>query len=243
MKSLAALAALALAIGLALPAQAQAEETGVSVSEPVVVELFTSQGCSSCPPADALLEQLAGRRDVLALALHVDYWDYIGWKDIFASPDYTQRQKGYAHAAGRKMIYTPQMVVMGQKDILGGDAMALSDAIAVQHGTARPVALQVQRRGDELSLSVSAREGLPDHPVAIYVLRYTPMKTVDITRGELAGRRIDYANIVEDLRQVATWDGQAAAVFTVPYAKGLPGAVLVQNAPYGAVLAAAGIAQ
>src|SRR6056297_1329329 len=82
--------------------------------DPVVVELFTSQGCSSCPPADAMLGELAERDDVIPLALHVDYWDYIGWADIFADPAYTRRQKGYAHATGQRMVYTPQMVIDGQ---------------------------------------------------------------------------------------------------------------------------------
>ncbi len=96
---------------------------------PVVVELFTSQGCSSCPPADAILGDLAGRDDVIALALHVDYWDYIGWKDTFADPSYTKRQRAYARVAGARNIYTPQMVVGGMDHLVGVRPMELSDLI------------------------------------------------------------------------------------------------------------------
>ena len=96
----------------------------------VVVELYTSQGCSSCPPADALLEQLAARDDVIALSLHVDYWDYLGWQDAFANPAFTKRQRGYAARAGSSMIYTPQMVIGGRDHIVGTKGMELSDLIA-----------------------------------------------------------------------------------------------------------------
>uniref|UniRef100_UPI002FDA0931 DUF1223 domain-containing protein n=1 Tax=Pontibaca methylaminivorans TaxID=515897 RepID=UPI002FDA0931 len=92
---------------------------GAAQAGPVVVELFTSQGYPSCPPADAMLAELAGREDVLPLALHVDYWDYMGWKDTFASPENTARQRGYAAAGERKMVYTPQMVINGADHLVG----------------------------------------------------------------------------------------------------------------------------
>jgi len=108
MKTVAATLALLCAFAT-VPDRAQAEPL-------VVVELFTSQGCSSCPPADALMIELVQRKDVIGLALHVDYWDYIGWKDEYGDPSFTRRQKGYAHRAGRKMVYTPQMIVNGQEE-------------------------------------------------------------------------------------------------------------------------------
>lgn len=234
MKSFAALATV-LCLSLSGGALAQQEQT----SEPVVVELFTSQGCSSCPPADALLKQLAPRSDVIALALHVDYWDYIGWKDIFASPVNTNRQKGYAHTAGRRMIYTPQMIVMGQHDISGSDAMGISKAIATSQSEPRPVALDVQERDGQITISVSPRVALPEGPIIVQLLRYTPAQTVDITRGELAGHRMEYANIVNDLQQVAVWDGQQDGAFSLSYDGDSPAAVVVQQAPFGAILAAA----
>ena len=115
-------------------------------TSPVVVELFTSQGCSSCPPADAMLHKLAERDDVIALALHVDYWDYIGWKDEFAVPAYTKRQRGYARTNGRRMIYTPQMVINGQDDVIGAKPMDVSDLIQKHHEVADKVALEIEIR-------------------------------------------------------------------------------------------------
>lgn len=138
MRSLASLIA---ALVLALPVHSQ------TAREPVVVELYTSQGCSSCPPADALLHELAARDDVLPLALHVDYWDYIGWKDKFARREHTRRQKGYARAGGRRMIYTPQMIIMGQEDVVGADAMQVESAIQKHQKQPRPVSLKLRRDG------------------------------------------------------------------------------------------------
>jgi hypothetical protein len=109
----------------AVPMQALAEDKGM----PVVVELFTSQGCSSCPPADEYLGELAHRRDVIALAFHVDYWDYIGWKDPFASPDFTRRQRAYAGALGLRGLYTPQMIVDGRADAVGSDRARVEDMV------------------------------------------------------------------------------------------------------------------
>ena len=241
MKSISAFTtALAAAFYLALPSGgALAQQVNQAQPQPVVVELFTSQGCSSCPPADALLKQLAQRPEVIALALHVDYWDYIGWRDFFASPANTNRQKGYAQVGGRRMIYTPQMIVMGQQDVSGSDAMGLADAISAYQARPRPVALELQRQAGRLTVSVAPRGTLPDGPVVIQIVRYTALETVDITRGELAGHQIDYANIVNDFQQVAIWDGQQADVFTVEYDGTQPAAVLVQQGPFGAVLAAA----
>ncbi len=232
-------AVLSAVLGLALPSGALAQQGEEASPQPVVVELFTSQGCSSCPPADALLKQLAQRPGVIALALHVDYWDYIGWKDFFASPSNTNRQKGYAQVNGRKMIYTPQMIVMGQQDIPGSDVMGLSEAISAYQARPRPVALELQRQGGRLTVTVAPRGALPEGPIAIQLVRYTALETVEITRGELAGHQIDYANIVNDFQQVAIWDGQRASAFTVDYDGAQPAAILVQLGPFGAVLAAA----
>lgn len=235
--------ALAATLCLSLPGVTLAQHLEGTAPEPVVVELFTSQGCSSCPPADALLKQLAERRDVLALALHVDYWDYIGWKDSFARPDFSRRQKGYAHRAGRKMIYTPQMIVMGDNDVSGADTMGIAEAIQAHQTTQRPVALDLQRTGSRLTVSLVPRIVLPDRPVSILIARYSPLETVDITRGELAGHRIAYVNVVDDLRQIEIWDGQQAISVTVDFDGAQPGAVLVQQGPFGPVLAAARITQ
>ncbi len=208
-------------------------------SGPVVVELFTSQGCSSCPPADALLHRLAGREDVLPLALHVDYWDYIGWTDQFAKPEHTLRQKGYAHAGGRSMIYTPQMVIMGQDDVVGADAMELAEVIAKHQRSAPQVQIEAVREGEILTLRLQALVALPQELLVVQLVRFAPVKPIVITRGELAGSQFDYANVVEDWLQLDTWDGQSELTVVVPMIGAEPAAVLVQQDRFGAILAAA----
>ena len=217
---------------LAMPVSAFAQ------SRIVVVELFTSQGCSSCPPADALLHRLTTREDVLPLALHVDYWDYIGWKDLFADPAHTVRQKGYAHEAGRNMIYTPQMVIMGQEDVVGADAMELSEVIARHQNVAQPVKIQAKRTDEELQVVVRPLTDLPSETLNVQLVRYSPVKSVSISRGELAGRQFDYVNVVEEWSQLGTWNGQDDLTLTVPLSGPQSAAVLVQRGPYGAILAA-----
>ena len=227
------LASIVTALSLALPVYGQ------SAAEPVVVELYTSQGCSSCPPADALLHELAKREDVLPLALHVDYWDYIGWKDPFARPAHAKRQKGYAHAGGRRMIYTPQMIIMGQDDVVGTDAMEVADAIERHTDQPRPVSLSVVRQGDELVIRLQPRVQMPDGKLVVQLVRYTPERTISIKRGELAGRTFTYANVVEDWQIAAEWDGAGELEVSVPVSGSQPAAVLVQEAPFGRIIAAA----
>ncbi|MFW8636870.1 DUF1223 domain-containing protein [Cribrihabitans pelagius] len=246
------LAAMAAVLAMALPVRAQAQEAvprGPDAPEaPVLVELFTSQGCAACPPADALLHRLAGREGVLPLALHVDYWDYIGWKDRFADPAHTKRQKGYAQIAGRRMIYTPQMIVMGTDDVMGADAVQVAEAIARHSSAPRAVSVGLTRAGGSLNIHLaprgSAAEGFAQgiagaDRLVVHLVRYAPLKTVRITRGELAGRTLSYANVVEGWQAVAEWDGRAPLDLTVP----LPGpnraAVVVQQGAHGPVLAAA----
>lgn len=135
------LSALALALGIA-SAPARAEQ---SVGRTVLLELYTSQGCASCPPADEMLHSLTGREDVIALALHVDYWDYIGWPDTFASPQHTNRQQGYARRHGHSTIYTPQVILNGQEMIEGFRTDDVMDAIARNHARPPEVALTLAR--------------------------------------------------------------------------------------------------
>ncbi|MEM7520744.1 MAG: DUF1223 domain-containing protein, partial [Pseudomonadota bacterium] len=148
----------------------------VGQDTPVVVELYTSQGCSSCPPADALMHELAGRDDVIALAMHVDYWDYIGWKDPFGNPAHADRQRAYAAEGNRRTIYTPEMVVQGVTDIVGTKPMKLAEAIAAHARMAPKVQLDLGREGDVLTISAQALAALP-RDMAVYVLRYTPHQT------------------------------------------------------------------
>ena len=205
----------------------------------VVVELFTSQGCSSCPPADALLGELAeSRADVLPLALHVDYWDYIGWKDEFADPKYTLRQKGYARANGDRTIYTPQMIVGGVDHVVGYKPMKLGMMIE-KHLDQRPaVTLDLRRSGNAVTVLARAQSAQPTG-LLVQLVRYTPKRTVSIRRGENAGHTLSYHNIVEQFDIVGRWDGKGAYRQNLKLSGEGKFAVLVQRGTDGPIVAAA----
>lgn len=204
---------------------------------PVVVELFTSQGCSSCPPADALLHELAGRDDVIPLALHVDYWDYIGWKDVFAQAKFTQRQKGYARSGGWRTIYTPQMVVNGAEDVVGSRPMKVTDLIRKHAKRAPRVDLNVTRQGG--TLSITARSLAGQEPCDIHIVRYEPSEQVRISRGENAGKALTYSHIVKDWQRVAQWNGKGTYRAEVALKGSAPVVVILQQPNHGAIVAAA----
>jgi hypothetical protein len=209
---------------------------------PVVVELFTSQGCSSCPPADALLAELAAQPGVIALALHVDYWDYLGWKDSFASPAFSARQKAYAKSFGRRSIFTPQMVVQGREALVGHDAPGVLRAIAEGMTEQAPINLALRREGGVLTISLSPRDA-PVGAAEVHVVGVIPSHEVSIEGGENAGHRILYSNIVASWDTVATWDGTTAVELRY---EGLDGAatpvvVIVQRGRIGPVLSAASL--
>lgn len=204
---------------------------------PVVVELFTSQGCSSCPPADRMLHELAGREDVIALALHVDYWDYIGWKDEFASAAHSQRQREYAAVAGRRSVYTPQMIVNGETSVVGAKAMKLADAIRDHRDDDSGVSLTLARAGDDVTIAAQADRAVG--PMEVSVLRYDPLRKISITRGENAGHDFAYANVVRDWQVAAAWSGAEPLTLDVPAPGDAPVVVLIQAAGRGPILAAA----
>jgi hypothetical protein len=207
---------------------------------PVVVELFTSQGCSSCPPADALLTELAGREGVIALALHVDYWDYLGWKDSFASPAFTARQRAYAKAARSRSIFTPQMVVQGQDRLVGHDADRILGSIATHREAAAPVGLRVVRETGVLRISLEPGRG-PAEPADIHVVRFVPSHDVAIEGGENVGRAITYTNIVTDWQTIARWDGSEPVELVYDLPGSEPLAVIVQRTRMGPVVTAAAL--
>ncbi|WP_299376287.1 thioredoxin family protein [uncultured Tateyamaria sp.] len=229
MKHLSALA-FGLFTALSVPAWAQS---------PVVVELFTSQGCSSCPPADKLMHELAKRDDVIALALHVDYWDYIGWKDEFADPNYSKRQRGYAVEAGRRSVYTPQMIINGTTDIVGARPMELSKAIADHSAMASPVTLSVVRSGDDVAITATAQDVAG--PLIVHMVRYQEERTAKITRGENAGHTLAYANVTEDWKILQEWDGATDLSLTAQATGDKPVVVLIQQGVHGRIVAAAQI--
>jgi hypothetical protein len=230
---------LVMASGLAAGAATGAATGAAADDHPVLVELFTSQGCSSCPPADALFHDLTTRDDVIALSLHVDYWDYIGWADTFARPEFTDRQKGYAHAAGERMIYTPQMVVGGVVHVAGTKPMRLAEAIERLGDAPVAVDLTVRRHGTDVEIAAEARQSLPGTMV-VQMMRYAPEQTVEIRRGENAGRTVTYANVVTDMATLGTWDGREPLVMHVTIdGRPDPVVVVLQRDGHGPVVAAA----
>ena len=219
--------------------------------QPVVVELFTAQGCSSCPPADAMLADMAERNDLLALSFHVDYWDYLGWIDTLARPEFTRRQQTYAHAFREHGLYTPQVIV-GGTDTMIAPRPADLDALIEAHRTAPPaLALTLEREGTRSILTLTPRRALSGR-VEVGMVRYLPRRMVRIEAGENRGRHIEYRNIVLRMDRLADWDGRRVLRLSVSQGdKGLvPGtptealpedtrhAIIVQEAGPGPILAA-----
>ncbi len=219
---------LAAAVSFASPSHAQ--------DRVVLVELFTSQGCSSCPPADAFLHELAKRDDVVALAMHVDYWDYIGWEDSFAQPEFTARQRAYARIGNRKMVYTPQMVINGRDHVVGSNPMDTNDMIAAHKELAVEVDLTAERDGDTLSVMAYSQSDTSG-TASVHLLRYMPNKTVDILRGENAGRTLDYANVVTEMAMLGEWDMIEPLSLDVTLEGSEPAVIVVQSNRNGPVRA------
>lgn len=204
----------------------------------IVVELYTSQGCSSCPPADDLLAQMVGRDDVIALALHVDYWDYLGWKDNFGSAAFTARQHGYAQASRAETVYTPQMVIAGQTHVIGSKAMDVMDAVAAQRARPSVIDLQIARAGSQISINAESKSAEPGDMV-VQVVRYLPEQSVAIKRGENRGKTISYVNIVKTWQVIGRWDGLAPLNIQTEASGSDPVVVIVQRDHFGPILAAA----
>jgi hypothetical protein len=204
----------------------------------VVVELYTSQGCSSCPPADALLKRLALRDDVIALALHVDYWDYIGWKDNFAQPAFTKRQKAYARVAGARSIYTPQIIIGGIAHVVGARPMDVADLVMEQKSQARSVDLKASRAREQILIRASKVAGTGQGDMIVQLVRYIPKATVAIKTGENAGKTLEYVNVVTHLSVVGTWTGRRDLALDVPVQGNDPAVIIVQKADHSSILAA-----
>ena len=218
--------------GLAAAPAAQAEgERGV------VVELFTSQGCVACPPADELMARLAQRPGVIALSLHVDIWDYLGWADPFADPAFTSRQKAYARAAGSRSIFTPQMIVGGVHQLAAPRGMDVADLVMAEAARGERVHLTLRRSGETLRIAVEAEPPL-EGGARIDLVRYTPHATVMIEGGENAGLEVTQHNIVTLWQEIARWDGTAPLTLEVVVEGAEPTVVIVQEHGPGAILAA-----
>lgn len=180
----------------------------ISGPKPVgVVELFTSQGCSSCPPADSVLGDLAKRPDVIALGYHVDYWDYLGWKDTFGSRAFTDRQYAYAASFGSRSVYTPQAIVNGRADFNGGDGSSINSALRAmsRKGAGMTADVSVRREQNSVFVNVNGQSGGKE--VHVVVVSYAKAQPVRIERGENTGRSIVYANPVTRIDTIGMWHG------------------------------------
>jgi hypothetical protein len=203
----------------------------------VVLELYTSQGCASCPPADALFSTFADRSDVIALGLHVDYWDYIGWRDRFAQPAFTTRQKTYARRSGSSTVYTPQMIIGGTDRVQGFRPMAVQDLLAQHRARAPQVRMSVERVDGQLIVRAEAEPPL-GHEVSVQMVRYTPSETIRINAGENAGREVTYRNIVTVWAEIARWNGAGSVVWQSAIEGDAPVVVILQEAGHGPILSA-----
>jgi hypothetical protein len=183
---------------------------------------------------------LAANPRLLPLALHVDYWDYIGWADKFAHSQFTDRQRDYARAIGSRTIYTPQLIIGGQDRIEGFAPVETAEHLERHLAKSPDVGLSVERKGDTLVIRAKAEKPL-DAPVRVQLVRYLPEETVTIERGENAGKTITYRNIVTSWEALGAWSGQEPMEIAVPFSGSQPGAVIVQSDGPAAILAAARI--
>jgi hypothetical protein len=247
-------ALIALATGLAgLAGYAQAQSAGTapptSVStSPIkaVLELYTSQGCSSCPAADALLTRLAQRNDVIAVSLPVDYWDYLGWKDTLAQAKFSERQKAYAKALGDGMVYTPQVIVNGAVHVNGSDEGKIAAAISKTSKTMARSHVPVQLTAVDGKVLVdigAAPQGSTAKEATVWLAVISPSIEVPINRGENKGKTITYSNVVRDLIPIGMWSGKPMKVqlqrHSIAHAGAERCAVLVQQDKAGPIVGAA----
>jgi len=205
-------------------------------AHPTVVELFQSQGCSSCPPANANVAAIADRPDILALSFSVTYWDPLGWKDTFATAAYTARQWDYAHGLHHENVFTPQVVVNGRRDGVGADPHELTRLVqAGDRGAGGP---SVAIRGGVAAIGAGQA---PAGGADVWLVRYDPrVIQVAIKRGENSGRTLPHRNIVRQLVRLGRWNGAPSSLTLAPAPDpGLRTAVLVQRPGGGPILAAA----
>ena len=185
-----------------------------ALAEPprAVVELFTSQGCSSCPPADELLVEYSRQPDIVALSLPVNYWDYLGWKDTLAHVAFTERQKAYAHSRSDRQVFTPQMIVNGKKSSIGSDRAQVEKAIQYTTKGRRtlPVNVMITEQNGTVSIAIEETPDTAQREAEIWILPVLKSQTVPIERGENRGKTITYANVVRGLNRVGEWRGGSA---------------------------------
>ncbi|CDX40280.1 conserved exported hypothetical protein [Mesorhizobium plurifarium] len=214
------LAAAALALtalgGVALGAEPEKAATGktdkAQTDRPLgVVELFTSQGCSSCPPADEFFAELAGKDDIVALAYHVNYWDYLGWQDTLSTKENTDRQYDYMRAFGSRSVYTPQAVINGRSHVNGASRKDVDGALARMDrtGEGMRVAIKVSRTSDRVMIDAGDAAGGGPTDAHLVIVYFDPPQMVKIGQGENSGRSLTYWNAVSDIQTAGMWHGKA----------------------------------
>ena len=209
---------------------------------PILIELFTSQGCSSCPPADALIGRLTERPDLLALSLPVTYWDMLGWKDTLASEANTRRQKSYAAVMGRGGVYTPQIIVDGLVDVVGSREAQVEAAIGARRADMRDLPVSVSASREAVHIALGSVPEKTNNDATVWLLHVLSHASVRIATGENKGRNMEYRNVVRDIRAVAVWKGQPLSLDVPRVDQGSAPydalAVLVQEGEYGRVVGA-----
>lgn len=198
-----------LVAGACLLASAPAPSFASSHNRPVVVELFTAQGCSGCPDANAALERAARDPKVVVLTYGVDYWDYLGWRDTFARPEFTERQRGYRQALGQRSVSTPQIVIDGQRQLVPRSApeveIALSEPVS---SSLPPPDIEFRETGDRVAVG-SGR--LPEGGAEVVAVRYAPgLQTVEVRTGDNQGQSVRHINVVKEIRNLGDWNGRAS---------------------------------
>ena len=181
-----------------------------------IVELFTSQGCSSCPPADKIIGELANDPSVIALSMPIDYWDYLGWKDTLADARFSARQKAYSKTRGDREVYTPQMVVNGATHVLGSDRARIEGAIeTTRKAGVMSVPVSMKVAGEQITVSVAASPAPLVAHGEVWICAVSKAVPISIGRGENRGREITYHNVVRNLLKVGDWNGSSGS-WTVP---------------------------
>ncbi len=212
MKQLAS--SLAATLVLALPVLAGMGSGSAQAEQPrAVVELFTSQGCSSCPPADQLFSQLSRDPNLVVLTMPVDYWDYLGWKDTLAQPAFSARQRTYAHARGDMNVYTPQAVVSGESHVLGSDRARIE---ATTRASLLPVDVAIEEAAAGPTVRIGAANAASLPKAAVWLVPVARNATVAIARGENSGRSIAYSNVALGMVRLGEWSGQAMSFKVTP---------------------------
>lgn len=223
------------ALAISTTGLTQMAQAGDSV---VLVELYTSQGCSSCPEADEILSEISRRDDVIALGLHVDYWDYLGWQDHLAQPEFAVRQAAFnAKMDSKYRLVTPQMIFNGRDYVAGAKRQKILDYIEMLSAEPERANIVLSRDNGAIKIALTPVKG-QSVPSDVHVISYEPSVKVKIKHGENAGRMVDYVNTVTGWATIGHWDGNSPMSLTHPVEASAHYAVVVQSENLGPVLAA-----